>query len=67
MKALTKEKSHLTLGRGKCLIRSFAFQVYLGMALGRFVDLTMSWYGGETEMLLKIGEEEEVIHRTLSI
>ncbi len=35
------------------------YKVYVGMAMGRFVELTMAWYGGETEMLLSIGEENK--------
>ena len=27
------------------------YRVYLGMAMGYFVDLTLAWYGGESEML----------------
>ena len=27
------------------------YRVYLGMAMGYFVDLTMAWYGGESSML----------------
>jgi hypothetical protein len=33
------------------------YRVYLGMAMGHFVQLTMSWYGGETEMLEQVGHE----------
>lgn len=32
------------------------YRVYLGMAMGYFVDLTLSWYGGENEMLRHVGE-----------
>ena len=32
------------------------YKVYLGMAMGYFVDLTMAWYGGESEMLRMVGE-----------
>ena len=32
------------------------YRVYLGMAMGYFVDLTMAWYGGESEMLRNVGE-----------
>ena len=32
------------------------YRVYLGMAMGYFVDLTLAWYGGENEMLRHVGE-----------
>ena len=32
------------------------YRVYLSMAMGYFVDLTLAWYGGETEMLRHVGE-----------
>lgn len=38
------------------------YRVYLGMAMGYFVQLTMSWYGGETAMLEKI-QGRDVIYR----
>lgn len=31
------------------------YRIYLGMAMGYFVDLTMAWYGGESEMLANVG------------
>ena len=39
------------------------YRVYLGMALGYFVDLTLAWYGGEGEMLRLVGEGREVNFR----
>jgi hypothetical protein len=36
------------------------YRVYLGMAMGYFVDLTLAWYGGESEMLRHIGEGKEI-------
>lgn len=36
------------------------YRVYLGMAMGYFVDLTLSWHGGETGMLGNIGEGKEI-------
>ena len=36
------------------------YRVYVGMAMGHFVHLTMAWYGGETAMLQNIGEGEKV-------
>lgn len=33
------------------------YKVYLGMAMGYFVQLTMSWYGGETAMIQHIDGE----------
>ena len=32
------------------------YRVYLSMAMGYFVDLTLAWYGGESEMLRHVGE-----------
>ena len=32
------------------------YKVYLAMAMGYFVDLTMAWFGGESEMLQKVGD-----------
>ena len=32
------------------------YRVIVGMSMGYFVILTMSWYGGETAMLDRIGE-----------
>ena len=39
------------------------YRVYLGMAMGYFVDLTLAWYGGESEMLRHIGEGKEINFR----
>lgn len=41
----------------------FVYQIYVTIAMGQFVDLTMSWYGGEAGMLMKIGEEEKISFR----
>ena len=40
------------------------YKVYLAMAMGYFVDLTMAWYGGESEMLQLVGEGTEINLRT---
>ena len=40
------------------------YKVYLAMAMGYFVDLTMAWYGGESEMLRLVGEGTEINLRT---
>ena len=32
------------------------FQVYIAIAMAYFVELTMSWYGGEQAMLDHVGE-----------
>ena len=39
------------------------YRVYLGMAMGYFVDLTLAWYGGESEMLRHIGEGKHINFR----
>ena len=31
------------------------YRVYLGLAMGHFVFLTLNWYGGETAMLEAVG------------
>jgi len=36
------------------------YRVYLGMAMGYFVDLTLSWHGGEKGMLENIGDGKEI-------
>merc|ERR1711887_373970 len=37
--------------------------IYLGIAQCHFVDLTMHWYGGETNMINHVGEEERINFR----
>lgn len=41
-----------------------AYKIYLAIAMCNFVDLTMTWYGGETVMLSHVnsGEDEEKIN-----
>jgi hypothetical protein len=39
------------------------YRIYLGMAMGYFVDLTLEWYGGEAEMLRHVGEGRKVSFR----
>lgn len=39
------------------------YRVYLGMAMGYFVDLTLAWYGGEADMLRHVGEGRLVSFR----
>jgi len=39
------------------------FQIYVSIAMGHFVDLTLSWYGGESAMLEHVGEENMVSFR----
>ena len=39
------------------------YRIYLGMAMGYFVDLTLAWYGGEAEMLRHDGEDRLVSFR----
>ncbi len=39
---------------------SLIFQVYMGIAMVKYMELTLSWYGGETQMLLEVGEETKV-------
>lgn len=36
------------------------YRVYLGMAMGYFVDLTLIWYGGESGMLGSIGRGQNI-------
>ena len=33
------------------------YRVYLGLAMGHFVFLTLNWYGGETAMLEAVGHD----------
>ena len=40
------------------------YKVYLAMAMGYFVDLTMAWFGGESEMLQKVGDGTLIKMRT---
>ena len=35
-------------------------KVYIAIALVKYIELTLSWYGGETQMLLEVGEETKV-------
>lgn len=39
------------------------YRIYLGMAMGYFVDLTLAWYGGEAEMLRHVGDGREINFR----
>ena len=39
------------------------FRVYLGMSMCYFVDLTLVWYGGESEMVNVIGDRSKVNFR----
>lgn len=36
------------------------YRVYLSLAMGYFVDLTLAWHGGEKAMLENIGEGQEI-------
>lgn len=36
------------------------YRVFLGLAMGYFVDLTLLWYGGERRMIEKIGKERSI-------
>ena len=40
------------------------YKVYLAMAMGYFVDLTMAWFGGESELLRIVGEGTKIKMRT---
>ena len=39
------------------------YRVYLGMAMCYFVDLTLVWFGGESEMVNSIGDKNKVNFR----
>lgn len=39
------------------------FRVYLGMCMCYFVDLTLVWFGGESEMISSIGDKNKVNFR----
>lgn len=36
------------------------YRVYLGLAMGYFIDLTLAWYGGESEMVRHLGEDSTI-------
>ena len=39
------------------------YRIYLAMAMGYFVDLTLAWYGGESAMVQQLGEGRMVNYR----
>ena len=39
------------------------YRVYLGMAMCYFVDITLAWFGGESEMVSSIGDRSKVNFR----
>ena len=39
------------------------YRVYLGLAMGYFVDITLHWYGGEQEMVRTIGDGNDINFR----
>ncbi|XP_023340954.1 organic solute transporter subunit alpha isoform X2 [Eurytemora carolleeae] len=41
----------------------FAYKIFVGISMGHFVDLTLTWYGGETAMLEHVGEETSLNFR----
>lgn len=41
------------------------YRVYLGLAMGRFVVLTMAYYGGEAAMIEAIGSEQPINFRVV--
>jgi len=41
----------------------YFLKIFVGISMGHFVDLTLTWYGGETAMLEHVGEETSLNFR----
>ena len=45
----------------------YYLKIFVGISMGHFVDLTLTWYGGETAMLEHVGEETSLNFRFIPL